>query len=157
MSDLVSIEMRRTPWEPTADTQLAEVYDYYDMPLSGHLRQAGSDFVFWRVDYARPDMSIWAYAAVTPEELSAIEETHDPDGFDAAFARAVAGKPLMAALNLDSVGILFVVPIERPAAYQSVAFAVHDALVTAGEQLERFGVITGEAAFPLRGPEQAAG
>ncbi len=128
MSDAISIRTHAFPWAPTPGTELVTVYDRYDIPLMGHLRQDGVDYVYWCVEGATAEVSLWAYAWIATDELAALEEADD---FDAEFARSTAGKPVVVAIYEEGKGILGSLSIDHPAAFDSLVEA-------AGSQVRKF-------------------
>lgn len=120
MSDAISIRTHAFPWSPTPETELVATYDRYDIPLMGHLRQHGVDYVFWCVEGATADVSLWSYAWVAADELVALEEADD---FDVAFAQVAAGKPVVVAIYEEGNGILGSISIDHPSSFDSLVEA----------------------------------
>lgn len=120
MSDAISIRTHAFPWSPTPGTELVTEYDRYDIPLMGHLRQDGVDYIFWCIDGATTDVSLWAYAWVSEDELATLEEAED---FDDAFAQVAAGRPVVVALYEEGSGIVGAFPIDHPSSFDSLVEA----------------------------------
>lgn len=126
MSDLLSIQTGdRAPWEPSPFAELVESFHVWDMPLMGHLREAGSDYVFWCVTDGTEARSLWAYALVSARELDDLHRG-GPAEFDATFERVTAGKPLTVALYSEENGIEGVIQVVNPGAYQTLHEAIMD-------------------------------
>ena len=117
MSDQIAIQAHSLPWEPAANAKLVEVYDRYDVPLIGRVRQCGVDYLFWCVDGAFADKSVWAYALVSAQDIEKLESAED---FDAAFGEVTANRPAVLAHYHEGEGILLSYPVEHPSSYDSL-------------------------------------
>ena len=62
VSDQIGLAIGATPWEPSGDSKIEQVYDRYDMPTAGVLSQAGCVFLFECIEGAVQQFNFWAYA-----------------------------------------------------------------------------------------------
>lgn len=120
MSDAIAIQPHADPWLPSPDSELVTTYDRYNVPLIGHLRQHGDDYVFWCVEGVMAEVGLWAYVLVRPAELAVLEEADD---FDAAFAKVTAGQPVVLAIASEGRGITNAMSIDHPHAFDSLVEA----------------------------------
>lgn len=129
MSDLLTVTAGDyPPWQPGGDISFIEAYHVWDIPLFGHIRQGGTDYVFWSVDDSTDlELTAWAYARVDESELDMVKNAPD---FDAAFERITAGKPLTVAFYSEDEGIEASIKVTNPAAYKSIFEAILDELKT---------------------------
>lgn len=123
MGDAIAIRTHSLPWSPTPDTELVTTYDRYDVPLVGHLVQHGVDYLFWCVEGAVSDVSLWAYAWVAPDEVLQLDASED---FDPTFARIVADKAVVLAIYKEGEGILGSLSIDHPRAFDSLVDAARN-------------------------------
>ncbi len=123
-----------TPWEPTDETVLVEVYDRYNVPLAGLLQQ-GADLYCFECKIGREggDLMVYSLVAVTQDEVDQINKAKD---FDAVFAHVTAGKPALAVVYSDDRGIFQSILIESPASYEAFAAALLAAVRSTQQALE---------------------
>ncbi len=104
MSDLIRLEHGRQPWKPTPDTELVVEYQYYDVPLSGILRQHGIEYLFACLDGENETLSLWLFIAVSPGQREALEQG------EGSFAERLRNLPLPGwgrlALVTERIGII---------------------------------------------------
>ena len=79
MSDLVALQLRQPPWKPTPDTEVVAEYQYYDVPLTGVIRQGETEYLFSCLDGHDDTLSLWWFVAITPEQRAQIEGCEHPD------------------------------------------------------------------------------
>lgn len=73
MSDQIHLLIGAPPWRPSADSELVEEYEHYDMPTAGVVSQSGCYFLFECIEGVALAMNVWLYAPIThreEEELS---------------------------------------------------------------------------------------
>ncbi len=121
MSDNIKIRLGPTsrPWDPAPGTQLCEVFDRYDIPLMGHIKQDNVDYLFWCVTGAVEPASIWAYTWVSEQELAELYATNAHD-FDRVFAKLTVGKPTDLVFYSDEGGIQAATQVDDPASFESL-------------------------------------
>lgn len=131
MGDAIHVEYGARPWEPTPESYLVEVLDYWDMPTVGFIDQDGNQFLFWCETGINDDVNVWGYVLVDEEEVEYLLGASD---FDSAFADLIADRPKVVALHRDSDGIVSVVEVE-PTSPHRKDFA--EALETAVRTMEQ--------------------
>lgn len=83
VSDVIDLLHRQPPWKPTHHTEVVAEYQYYDMPLSGVLRQGDREYLFICLSGADKPLSLWWYVGVTQEQRERLESC-TPETFDDA-------------------------------------------------------------------------
>lgn len=74
MSDLIRLDHGQPPWKPTAATEMAVEYRYYDVPLVGVLRQDDREYLFQELAHGEDNpLSLWLYALITDSERAHLE------------------------------------------------------------------------------------
>ncbi len=82
MTDQVLLMAGHSPWQPSPSTQLVEVYNRHDRPLSGLLQQGGHHYIFWCIYGHLTDQNIWGYSLLEESDVAALT---DDESFDNAF------------------------------------------------------------------------
>lgn len=82
MSDLIRLGYGARPWQPSPDAELVAEYQFYDIPLSGILRQGGLEYLFLCLDGAEANVSLWWYTQVTAERRQWLESAPDQQEFN---------------------------------------------------------------------------
>ncbi len=101
MSDLIQLRIGERPWLPTPTTESIEIFDRYDMPTSGLVRQGQKLFVFDCVEGHAMVGNIWIYAEVSEAEAHLLQEA-EGDDFARLFEHAFADKDVMAVLAIEA-------------------------------------------------------
>lgn len=104
MADLATLEQGFEPWCPTEDTEPVEVFDRYNRPTSGVIRQHGVSFVFWCAVGHEQEVDMWGYAHVSDHEADALVDAEE-DKFVALFAEAASRPTIKVALAGEGRGI----------------------------------------------------
>lgn len=74
MSDLIQPHLHASPWCPGPDIEIVETFNYYNMPISGLLRQGGVDYLFRCLAGEILQANLWLYAPLTQFELESLDE-----------------------------------------------------------------------------------
>lgn len=110
MTDQVTPELGFLPWRPSNDAELIEVFDRYDRPLIGVVREGGSEHLFACIAGQTDDWNAWVYTRIDPDEHSLLENADD---FDSALSNVVRGKSCILALASE-IGIVDASFVEYP-------------------------------------------
>lgn len=105
MADYISVNMGADPWRPAPSAETVEVWDRYDGPTCGLLRQSGVYHTFECLDGNVDAVSVWRYMLVEPaeaDELNELEGELFRDRLDEMYAR----RPTLVAVSFDKFGIL---------------------------------------------------
>lgn len=74
MSDLIRLEHRAAPWQPSVDARLVKQYRYYDVPICGVIAQGGREYIFQCASRLDDSPTIWWYADISAEQRRALED-----------------------------------------------------------------------------------
>jgi hypothetical protein len=77
VSDQIQLSFGVEPWRGARDATVGDVFDFYDMPLVGHLTQHGVDYVFQCAEGVVLRGNVWLYAQVDKSELAQLNELED--------------------------------------------------------------------------------
>lgn len=84
MSDVLHVEEGALPWLAAESAVPGEVIDFWNVPRSGLLHQAGHTHYFECIlGDGVSDVGIWAYAPVSEDEVRRLLECTGPDELDA--------------------------------------------------------------------------
>lgn len=100
VSDLIQLRIGERPWLPTPKTESVAIFDRYDMPTSGLLKQGPHLYVFDCVEGHAMVGNIWIYAAVSRDEADALTDA-EGDDFNRLFDEAFTGRDIMAVLAVE--------------------------------------------------------
>lgn len=106
MADVLHVTKGAPPWLPSPDAELVAEFSYYDVPLSGVIRQHGVDFYFQCLDNTPDPVSFWMYLHVTESERERLESAPSPEDFDRLVGDIDVDRPVVLALALERLGIL---------------------------------------------------
>jgi hypothetical protein len=106
MADVLHVVKGSPPWLPSPETELVAEYNYYDVPLSGVVRQHGVDFFFQCLDDTADAVSFWMYVHATEVERERLESASSPDEFDGFVGQIDIDRPVVLALAIERLGIL---------------------------------------------------
>ncbi|GIH72362.1 hypothetical protein [Sphaerimonospora thailandensis] len=101
MSDLIKLGIGERPWLPTPSTEMVEIFDRYNMPIAGLIKQDDRLFVFDCVEGHVMEGNVWVYAHVESAEARRIQDAQGDD-FARLFNKAFTGRRIMAALAIDT-------------------------------------------------------
>ncbi|WP_061297315.1 hypothetical protein [Herbidospora cretacea] len=101
MSDLIQLGIGERPWLPTPSTESIEVFDRYDMPTLGLIRQAGNLYVFECLEGVLMAGSVWVYASVSAREAEQLRSS-EGDNFLALISECFTHRPIMASLAINA-------------------------------------------------------
>lgn len=114
MADYLNVAQGYRPWKPGPDVETVEVFDYYDMPTAGALRQQGVLYLFWCAEGHVQDINVWVYALVQEDELSGLADAGD---FYEALEGLIADRPITVAVALEDMGIITSGTNDHPSPY----------------------------------------
>lgn len=100
VSDLIQLRIGERPWLPAPGTEAIEIFDRYDMPTSGLVKQDERFFVFDCVEGHVMSGNVWIYVEVSQEEAQALRDAEGEE-FSRLFDRVFVGRAVMAALAVD--------------------------------------------------------
>jgi hypothetical protein len=99
MSDHVTVEFQRVPWEPSGFAQLTEELDRWNRPTLGVLEESGEHYLFRVLENSDAGPDIWVYARLTHDEFEAISEATTADDLEVVVKQAYESRPLVAVLT----------------------------------------------------------
>lgn len=105
MAEPIRIERWSRPWEPAKDARLVETLNYYDIPLSGIIEQGGDRYLFMCLEGQMGTTHVWAYRALTDQELSRLENTEGPEALGTVMEELLDQGSLTIAVASDEEGI----------------------------------------------------
>ncbi|MFN2555632.1 MAG: hypothetical protein ABR592_01960 [Nitriliruptorales bacterium] len=108
---MIHLEYGALPWEPTPESSLKEVLDYWDMPTIGLIAQDGQQYLFWCETGINDDLSVWGYVRVEDDD---VEQLLGASDFDSTFADIIAGRRKLVAMHTEDAGIVAVAEVEPP-------------------------------------------
>jgi hypothetical protein len=97
MSDELRAEIGRAPWLPASDVEPGTELDFYDMPLSGIIRQDGAPFLFVCLAGQDEPLNVWAYARLDSQEATELCDARG-DRVDRLIVAALTDRMLVVAL-----------------------------------------------------------
>jgi hypothetical protein len=101
VSDLIQLGIGERPWLPTPNTTPVEVFDRYDMPISGLIKQHGALFVFDCLEGHVSEGNVWIYAHVSTAEAVLLQRA-EGDDFVRQLEVAFTDRPIMAAFAANA-------------------------------------------------------
>lgn len=121
MAELIRIVGWSRPWEPAKDARLVETLNYYDMPLSGIIEQGGNRYLFICLAGQMGNTHLWAYRALTDNELSRLEGTDGPEALGTVMEELLEQGPLTIVVASDEEGVFGATeaPTTQPAALEA--------------------------------------
>jgi hypothetical protein len=105
MSDYVRLERGQYPWKPTLGSDLSAVFDEYDMPLEGVIRQDGCSYLFECLAGRMAPTSIWMFTHIQPTELAELEQVAGAE-YDTLVSQIQRAHPATVAVALRDEGLL---------------------------------------------------
>jgi hypothetical protein len=107
---MIHVQVGAAPWLPAADAEaVAEYeyaeYEYYEMPLSGVVRQAGVEYFFTCMAGQEENFNFWVYWPITAADREAVESAKSPKDFRSRLLHALGGHAVVAVAS-DDYGIL---------------------------------------------------
>lgn len=107
----IQLELGVAPWLGASNCIPGDVFDYYDMPLVGLLKQSGQWFLFECIEGHVSRENWWAYAPVTGSDLYELFQRDDAAMFDgranANRQRIMAGSDVVVARADNDVLVEF--------------------------------------------------
>ena len=76
MSDEIRVQLSAPPWLAAEGTDLVEVFNHYDFPRVGLLRQEGNLYLFMCLDEFK-DLGLWVYVLIDPSDVDRLRESAD--------------------------------------------------------------------------------
>jgi hypothetical protein len=132
MADVLQVQHGAAPWRPAQDAEAVTEFEYYDVPLSGVVRQHNVDYLFLCAEGATESVSLWLYLHVTDSERDLLAGAETPEEFDGMVDAMELDRPAVLAVAGEGRGILAYRVI--PAADEG---SVKQALRELAEELER--------------------
>ncbi len=99
MSDHVTVEFDRYPWEPSSASRLVEELDHWNRPTAGVLEQDGDRFLFRVLDNTDAGPDVWVYAPLEHHEAAELAAASTPTQLRELVKKAFEGRPLVAVLT----------------------------------------------------------
>ncbi len=106
MADGLVIRPSAMPWKPSEQVELEAVYNRYDHPLTGVIRQGGDPYLFHCILGHGQVGSLWVFALLEASEVDRLNKT-EGDEFDQALRDALTGRELVIAVSSYENGLGF--------------------------------------------------
>lgn len=135
MSEQIAIEQGREPWLPSADAELVRTLHFYDMPLIGVVRQAGTLHLFRCIEGHVDTNNLWAYTTLDEAELATIDAA-ELDALNDVIDRIVDGRPVVVALSREGDGILASALVREPGRHATLLHAAREALRSLSAEID---------------------
>ena len=74
MSGPIMLRIGCRPWAPAKDSSDLEILVGYDVPLAGLAEWGGATHLYLCLSGEMQDLSLWAYARATADDLAALED-----------------------------------------------------------------------------------
>lgn len=100
MSDLIQLGIGERPWLPTPRTESIEIFDRYDMPTAGLIKQDGTLFVFDCLEGHVTEGNLWIYACVDAVEATRLRDAQGEE-FTKLFDSVFTSRSIMVAVAID--------------------------------------------------------
>lgn len=105
MSDMIHVQVGAAPWLPADSAEAVAEYEYFEMPLSGVVRQAGVEYFFTCLVGRETTFNFWLYWPVTTADRKSVEAAASPEEFRHRLLGALGGHAVLAVAS-DDYGIL---------------------------------------------------
>jgi len=104
MSDVIRVAHGQTPWQPYG-SEVIEVFNFYDQPLMGIIRQDGCLYLFDCLYGHVEGLSLWLYSLIQESDAQELANA-SADEFDHIRGRLHASERGVMAIAIDDVGIV---------------------------------------------------
>ncbi len=110
MADRLNLELGARPWKPSADAELVEVYNRYDIPLAGLIAQGGHHYLFTCLVGHADRANLWAYTLLEDREVAELDEATDE--YPGIMDRILRRRTLLVTIASEQSGVGFSTVLE---------------------------------------------